>query len=157
MLVVKTGKQSHMTVCLFALIYLYLRPRLWNDLINVVHVECVLLYSSGNKITTTTTMMTTSACIWISSVYKWSDTLDYEFGYFNSLANGRCGRNFENITLKIVVHNSSLGTHYEIALGWMPHNFTDDNFGHGNLSCFLPPAESESHVSLHTKAPLHLI
>ena len=42
----------------------------------------------------------------------------------NSLASGRCGSNFEGIIFKLIIQNSRLDSHYKIALGWMPQNFT---------------------------------
>ena len=40
----------------------------------------------------------------------------------NSLISEKCGSNFEVIIYKLIVQNSSLGTHCEIALRWMSHN-----------------------------------
>ena len=38
----------------------------------------------------------------------------------NSLAPGKSGSNFKRITLKLIIQNISLGTHYEITLKWKP-------------------------------------
>ena len=41
---------------------------------------------------------------------------------FNSLISEKCGSNFEVIIYKLIMQNSSSGTHCEIALRWMSHN-----------------------------------
>ena len=44
----------------------------------------------------------------------------------NSLAPWRAGNNFKSIIFKLIIQNSCLGTHCEIALMWMPQNSFDD-------------------------------
>ena len=41
---------------------------------------------------------------------------------YNSLAPARCGSNFKCIIFRLIIQNSGLNTHYEIALRWMPQN-----------------------------------
>ena len=40
----------------------------------------------------------------------------------NSLTPGRCGSDFQRVIFKLIMQNSSLGTHCEIALRWMPQS-----------------------------------
>ena len=49
---------------------------------------------------------------------------------YNSLALGRCDSNFKTVIFKLIIQNRSLDTSCEIALRWMPQNFTNgkDNF-----------------------------
>ena len=51
-------------------------------------------------------------------------------GDINSLAPERCGGNFQKIIFKLftiqITHNSSLGTHIDIALWWVPQNLTKE-------------------------------
>ena len=44
----------------------------------------------------------------------------------NSLIPGRCDNNFENIIFKLNIQTSSLSTHSEIALRWIPQNLTNE-------------------------------
>ena len=45
---------------------------------------------------------------------------------FNSLASGRCGRNFKSIIFKLIIHSSSLGTRCEIAVRWTPQELPSE-------------------------------
>ena len=46
--------------------------------------------------------------------------------YLYSVAPGRCGSNFKNISFKLITKNSTLSTGYETALSWKPHNLADE-------------------------------
>ena len=53
--------------------------------------------------------------------------------YINSLAPGRCGNNLKSIIFKLIIqNNSSLGTHCETALRWMPQNLTNEKVPSSN-------------------------
>ena len=45
---------------------------------------------------------------------------------FDSLAPGRCCNNLKSMIFKLITQNSSLGTHCEISLTWMPQNLTNE-------------------------------
>ena len=45
---------------------------------------------------------------------------------FNSLAPGRVQFNFRKVIFKLILVNGGWGISYEIALGWMPQDLTDD-------------------------------
>ena len=44
----------------------------------------------------------------------------------NSLVPGQCGSKFKSMIFKLIIKNSSLATHYEIVLRWIPQNLTDE-------------------------------
>ena len=46
----------------------------------------------------------------------------------NSLAPGRFGSHIKTIILKCIIQKSSLGTHREIALNWIPQNFSNEKW-----------------------------
>ena len=48
------------------------------------------------------------------------------YNILNSLSPVRCGRNFKSTIFKLIIQNSSFGTHCEIALKWMPQNLTSN-------------------------------
>ena len=50
----------------------------------------------------------------------------YVYGYINSFVPGRCGTNFKSLIVRLIIQNGSWGTRWEIALRWMPQNFTDE-------------------------------
>ena len=44
----------------------------------------------------------------------------------NSLVPERCGSNLKYMIFKVIIQNSSLSIHYEVAPWWMPQNLTDE-------------------------------
>ena len=45
---------------------------------------------------------------------------------FKSLSNGRYESNLKSMIFKLIIEQSNLGTHYEIALRLIPQNLTNE-------------------------------
>ena len=53
---------------------------------------------------------------WLNLISNWHTITSWNR---SSFAHGRCGSNFRNIILRLIIQNSSLGTQCEIAFMWM--------------------------------------
>ena len=53
--------------------------------------------------------------------------LTHRYCIVNSLAPGRHGRNSKNMIFQLLIQNSSMGTHWEIAVSWMSQNCNIDS------------------------------
>ena len=51
---------------------------------------------------------------------------NYHQNILNPLYPGRCGNNFKNIIFIVIIQNTSLGSHYEIAPSWMKQNLINE-------------------------------
>ena len=62
---------------------------------------------------------------WVTQTHMTIPLL-YFITKINSLAPGRCGKNFKNIIFKTVIWSSSWSTRYEIVRKWMSKNLTNE-------------------------------
>ena len=58
-------------------------------------------------------------------------------GSLNPLSPGGCGGKIKSMIFKHIIQNSSLGTHFKIALMWMPQNFTNGKSTLGQVMLWL--------------------
>ena len=61
---------------------------------------------------------------WLNLISNWHTITSWNR---SSFAHGRCGSNFRNIILRLIIQNSSLGTQCEIAFMWMTSPLKNQN------------------------------
>ena len=64
--------------------------------------------------------------IYQQNIWQISTRKRHLISHLNSWTPGWCGSNFKSTIFKLIIQNSSLGTHCEIALMLMPQNLTDE-------------------------------